>query len=242
MKANSFKSQEFYPLLIKELFDAVMEISEDGTTAHMYICRFDTELEGRDIPFETLRRLMRRGIVADTHGITALTSEVLRTYIHSGTGIRQSYCFSVNASNGIIKHFCLKLVPSGRETLFAVLEKRSSSGEVLTLMQNKTAVNIRISDIYYADYENHSVIIHTKSDRKRFFSVTFPAVAEILTDFGGFLRSYKNCMVNLDKVKCISEDCFIMANNDTIAIPKRRAREIKGAYAEYLSVQKNHQA
>lgn len=242
MKANSFEAQEFYSLLVKELFDAVMEISEDGITAYVYTCRFDTALEGREIPVEQLRRLMHRSIVADTHGITALTSEALRAYIHSGTGVRQSYCFSVNASNGIIGHFCLRLVPSGRKTLIAVLEKRTASGEVLTLMQNKTAVNIRISDIYYADYENHSVIIHTKSDRKRFFSVTFPAVAEILTDFGGFLRSYKNCMVNLDKVKCISEDCFIMANNDTIAIPKRRAREIKGAYAEYLSVRKSHRA
>ena len=102
-------------------------------------------------------------------------------------------------------------------------------------MQNKTAVSIRISDICYVDYENHSVLIHTETEIKRFFSVTFAEVASSLENRGDFLRSYKNCLVNLEKVGRIEDDSFIMKNGDIISIPKRRAREIKGAYAEYVS-------
>ena len=39
----------------------------------------------------------------------------------------------------------------------------------------------------------------------------------------------------MDKVVRVENDSFIMTNNDVIAIPKRRLKEIKNIYKEYLN-------
>lgn len=233
MKATKLR-EEFYSELVRRLFDAVMEISADGGTVYMHICRFAAALEGKEIPFDELKRRIHKRIVTDAGGLTALTSECLKAQARSGN-VKKSYPFSMVTELGVIKRYTLTVLPSGRGSLFAALEENALADETLTLMQNKTAVSIRISDICYVDYENHSVLIHTETEIKRFFSVTFAEVAASLENRGDFLRSYKNCLVNLEKVGRIEDDSFIMKNGDIISIPKRRAREIKGAYAEYVS-------
>ena len=38
----------------------------------------------------------------------------------------------------------------------------------------------------------------------------------------------------MDKVKCIENYLFVMTNNEVISIPKRRLKEIKNIYKEYV--------
>lgn len=236
MEASKLR-EEFCSELVRRLFDAVMEISADGGTVYMHECRLAEEIEGKEFLFDELKRRIHKRIVTDAGGLTALTSEGVRALIRAGS-VKRSYAFSMMTARGAIKRYTLTVVPSGRGTLFAVLEENAAADETLTLMQNKTAVGIRISDICYVDYENHSVLIHTDRETLRFFSVTFAEVAALIEGRGKFLRSYKNCLVNPEKVERVADDSFVMRNGDIISIPKRRAREIKGAYAEYTSARR----
>ena len=107
------------------------------------------------------------------------------------------------------------------------------SDNTITLMFKKNAVNIRLSDILYVDYGNHSVEIHSTGGCSSFFSVSFSDVADRLLKHDNFLRSYKNCLVNMDRIAQVAYDAFIMDNGVSISIPKRRLKEIKKYYDDY---------
>ena len=69
-------------------------------------------------------------------------------------------------------------------------------------------------------------------------TVTFADAAESVLKNRCFLRSYKNCVVNMDRIKGVDGDSFIMDNGDVISIPKRRLRDIKSEYDTYLALRR----
>ena len=143
-------------------------------------------------------------------------------------------CFSALSKKNICGKFVVSLYPqklSGK--IYMTVTDYDRSEHMITLMFKKNAVNIKVSDIYYVDYGNHSVDIHSIHGINNFFSVTFADVADILLKYHNFIRSYKNCIVNMDKISSVDGDSFIMENGDRISIPKRRLKEILQHYRDY---------
>lgn len=144
-------------------------------------------------------------------------------------------CFSIEERRGIFVVYTLTVISDfSRGKYFLTVEKSEKTNDTITFMFKKNAVNVRISDIIYVDYGNHSVEVHTVNEKLSFFSVRFEDAAQRLLEDQCFLRSYKNCIVNMDRIVSYDEDSFMMENNVRISIPKRRKKDIIKAYNDYL--------
>ncbi len=143
-------------------------------------------------------------------------------------------CFTVQEKPKMFVRYVVELIVNSQcDKYFIAVSKVKGLSDTITLMLKKNAVTIKLSDIIYVDYGNHSVEMHCTSGNESFFSVCFSDVAEKLLKNQNFLRSYKNCIVNMDRVKCVDDDSFIMDNGVRISIPKRRLRQILKEYNDY---------
>ena len=162
--------------------------------------------------------------------ITAL-SEVYNS------GIEKKVCFTVQPKPNIYDKYTIAFYPDKHERkIYMTVVDYELTDNIITLMFKKNAVNIRLSDIFYVDYGNHSVEIHTADGQTGFFSVSFSDVADRLLKHSNFLSSYKNCIVNMDRIKEVTSDSFVLDNDEIISIPKRRLKEIKNKYNNYQMI------
>lgn len=144
-------------------------------------------------------------------------------------------CFKVSEKKGIFATFTLTArFDFSKKKYYLTVEKSALANDTITFMFKKNAVNVNLSDIIYVDYGNHSVEVHTASGKMSFFSVRFEDAARTLLDNQNFLRSYKNCIVNMDRIISYDDDSFLMENDVHISIPKRRKKDILKAYNDYL--------
>lgn len=144
-------------------------------------------------------------------------------------------CFKVLEKKGILTTFTFKArFDFTKKKYYLTVEKSAAANETVTFMFKKNAVNVKLSDIIYVDYGNHSVEVHTAGGKMSFFSVRFEDAAKILLENQNFLRSYKNCIVNMDRIISYEKDAFLMENDVHISIPKRRKKDILKAYNDYL--------
>ncbi len=146
-------------------------------------------------------------------------------------------CFTVEENHGIFVRYTATVNSSAANMKhFLTVSKSEQTLETITLMFKKNSVDVKLSDIIYVDYGNHSVEVHTTSGKLSFFSVRFGDAAARLLENQNFLRSYKNCIVNMDRIVSYDEDSFIMENDVRISIPKRRKKEILKVYNDYLFI------
>lgn len=146
----------------------------------------------------------------------------------------KKFCFTVQTNHNIYSRYTIALYPDKHKgKIYMTVAVNEQTDNIITLKHKKNETNINLSDIYYVDYGNHSVEIHTVNGHMSFFSVSFSDVAERLLKHENFLRSYKNCIVNMDRIAYVSGDSFVLDNGVSIAIPKRRLKEIKKYYDDY---------
>ena len=114
------------------------------------------------------------------------------------------------------------------------MREAENTEDIITFHLKKSTVNFNINDIIYVGYGNHCVEIHKTEECINMFSISFADAADVFLKHKNFIRSYKNCLVNMDKVKYVDNDLFVMDNGEVISIPKRRLKEIKKIYSEYV--------
>ena len=232
---NSDREVGFYEELVTSIYVAAGKVSLSRQSLSFAVCMGEYFPENKELSLSHVLGKLSAVVVNDT---------VLR---HFGTHALEHLCTSgvlernvnmtVRRDDGDAVNAVVTLYPSKdkQDVLFTV-KRLPSQRNSITLMLNKHAETIHFADILYVDSGNHCVDIHTLSQTTSFFSTTFSHVSEILLKNPRFLRSYKNCIVNMDKVKCIDKDMFLMSNGDFIPIPKRRFRQIKQSYEEYAAL------
>lgn len=168
--------------------------------------------------------------------IAGLLSESSLCEILEGEVVKKT-CFKVQRKHNIYNKYVVSFYPvKHNESIYVTVADNEYTDNTITLMFKKNAVNIRLSDILYVDYGNHSVDVHSIQGMSSFFSVSFSDVADMLLKHDNFLRSYKNCIVNMDRIISITEDSFIIENGESISIPKRRLKEIKKYFEDYRTI------
>ena len=232
---NNDRDVSFYEELVTSIYVAAGKVSLSRQSLLFSVCDKAYFPENKELSLSHVLGKLSSVVVNDT---------VLR---HFGTQSLEYLCVSgipernvnmtLRRDDGDAVNAVVTLYPSKdkQDVLFTV-KKLPSQRNSITLMLNKHAETIHFADILYVDSGNHCVDIHTLSGTTSFFSTTFSHVSEILLKNPRFLRSYKNCIVNMDKVRCIDKDMFLMVNGDFIQIPKRRLRQIKQSYEEYAAL------
>ncbi len=226
-------TEKFYTEFANCMFDAVVKI--DPYKGEVYVGSFKSTpaFRGNTYTFEQAITYLRGRLVIDTNNVCLVTIEELKKLLEKKIG-RKRYRFSAFIKPNIAKKYDLFLAPDEENgVIFGGVKPCTVYENTITFMTKKTAASFNISDVVYVGYGNHCVEIHTESGQNNMFNISFNDAAEILLDHDCFVRSYKNCIVNMDNVVEIDDDAFVMNNGDYLTIPKRRLKEIKNIYNEY---------
>lgn len=222
--------ENFYTQLVKSVFLLTGEIIIDENDAVFKFYNARSDLNPGTLSFEGLKKLFADRIVTDLNGIVKLSKNDFLS-LNSA----KSYNFCAETRPKIVKRYTAIIYPSGEKgRLFFTMREAENTEDIITFHLKKSTVNFNISDILYVGYGNHCVEIHKTEECINMFSISFADAADVFLKHKNFIRSYKNCLVNMDKVKYIDNDLFVMDNGEVISIPKRRLKEIKKNYEEYV--------
>ena len=105
------------------------------------------------------------------------------------------------------------------------------------LLLNIDGMNISIPyrNIFYVDIEdNHKLCVHL-TDKKIFATDSYATICDILLKDERFLECYHRIILNMDYVKQMKEDDFVLINDTLVPISKRKKKEVKVKYIRYFA-------
>ena len=138
----------------------------------------------------------------------------------------ESYC--VDASFYLVKPFSQNMV----HTMVQKLIKVDSRLSLFITLPNDRKLYLR--DIIYGEYINHKIFIHTKSRNDISFRMSFGNFLELISPFSFLISCCKGIIVNLYEVINKENNCFILSDNSTIPISRRKIKEINNVYADFI--------
>ncbi len=94
-------------------------------------------------------------------------------------------------------------------------------------------LRVPISGVLYTEYNNHRVTFHMLGIAPRTFYMTQGEAEDMLLPHKGFCVVTKGCIVNFAKVASIGANELIMQNGESIAVARRRFKEIENEYTRY---------
>lgn len=229
----------FYADLTKTVLFAASEIIPAKGIVRVHHLRNTRHIRdgGAEYPLHALLEDLKTRVMLDGSGLFDMDAEDFAALLHAG--VQKNFLVTMEELPNIIHRYLLVLVPVREKgSIYVIVMENAENDEAITLMVKKAPQLFRSQDIIYVDYGNHSVEIHGEGTIQRFFSVSFADVAETLLRKPNFIRSYKNCVVNMDYVRNIEHDAFMLTNGENVAIPKRRLKAICDAYEEYAAFNK----
>ncbi len=141
-----------------------------------------------------------------------------------------------------VRAFDYLVKPYQYERLQWTMERFAKESQIVTrYIQIKTGRIYRkvlLSDIIYADYDNHYIQIHTAKEMLRSY-MPFGELAEMLQEYPQFLYCYRNCIINMDEVTVYENGDFVMSNQERIPVYRKLRTAMKQAYADYIFAKMN---
>lgn len=123
--------------------------------------------------------------------------------------------------------------PIIKEELFRIMSdavgqinRNNNVPYVTFLSENKSAINLAVTDIYYFEYCNRKIKIVTKDK-------TYTCIHEKISDIArkmlpyGFAMSHQSFVVNLYQVEAINEQMVLMKNGKKVYLAQKRASTIR---------------
>lgn len=105
----------------------------------------------------------------------------------------------------------------------------------IILPVDRINISVPFKKIFYADIdENHRLCVHLQ-ERKIVTTMTYLECFAILSEDTRFLECYHRIIVNMDFIKFMDKDDFILKDGSIIPISQRKKREVKSKYMSYLT-------
>ncbi|MCL2047727.1 MAG: LytTR family DNA-binding domain-containing protein [Defluviitaleaceae bacterium] len=141
--------------------------------------------------------------------------------------------FGVDAAHYIRK-------PISREEVAAVLEKcgklLSKKGCFIPIKSNRDIKKVYLAELLYTEvYHNTCRIVTLNGEIK--IRQTMSEIERLIRDTESgahFVRCHQSYLVNLDFVKEVTDNCFVMENRDIVIIRRSDRTAIKAAFEDYL--------
>jgi DNA-binding LytR/AlgR family response regulator len=92
---------------------------------------------------------------------------------------------------------------------------------------------VDVSSIYYVESRNHTLTFHTKDGEFASYG-TMQRMEQELSESGAFYRCNKGCLVNLEHVDAIRENCAIVGK-DTLPISRGKKAGMMSALVSYVN-------
>ena len=164
-----------------------------------------------------------RGIIEANPGASIILASNDEGYAIEG--------FEIRAFDYILKPYSPERL---QKTLFLFNEKYKNKDSYITIKERRLTKKINIDEILYADYNNHYIYIHGRSDTSRAY-IPFAEFSEMLLCYPRFLYCYRNCLVNMDKISKIERLDFLLENGERTPIFRKSHNEVKQKYLNYKS-------
>ncbi|MEG2087942.1 MAG: LytTR family DNA-binding domain-containing protein [Angelakisella sp.] len=136
-----------------------------------------------------------------------------------------------------VRAFYYILKPYRHAEIAAVLglleEHLQKSSRYITVKEGREQCKILLSDILYVDQSNHYVQIHTESAIIS-THMRFQEMEQQLLLYREFYSCYRCLLVNMNKIQKVDEFFFLLCNGEYVPINRKRVREIKTYYTDYV--------
>ena len=104
----------------------------------------------------------------------------------------------------------------------------------IEVLSDRLSVRIYLKEIIYVESFDKTLFIHTTKETFKTF-MRLPELEKRLAQQGGtFLRTHRSYLLNMNHIKRIDQNDFIMQNNKAIPIRKADKLAIKQVYRDYL--------
>jgi len=104
----------------------------------------------------------------------------------------------------------------------------------LSLRVNGAWSHIAVDDIMYVESEGHNLLFYLCSGGRFAVSGSLKQYWQLLDVYANFLRCHQSYILNLDYVKEIKNEYFVLQDSGTISVSRRYRKEARIYYSEYL--------
>lgn len=133
------------------------------------------------------------------------------------------------------KHYLRKpITADGIHRMFGRLNLEEVEKNRITTLPDGHTVKLR--NILYTDYSNHTVTIHIKYEKPHRFRISHTEVENHLMPHGYFYAPCKGIIVNLYEVKTYDETdgSFVLKTGEVIPVVRRKQKDAKETYTKFL--------
>lgn len=121
------------------------------------------------------------------------------------------------------------------KTFEHIFPKLCKNNPEITLNSDGSLIKVPYRNIFYIDINgNHHLSIHL-ADKTLCVANSYSEVWEILSKDDRFLECYHRVIVNMDYIKSMASDDFILLNDESVPISQRKKKEVKVKYMRYFA-------
>ena len=122
------------------------------------------------------------------------------------------------------------------KTFEHIFPKIASKNSELVLNVNGANIAVRLRNILYVDIDyRHHLCIYLADGKKFITKNTYSEIAQILLADERFLECYHRIIINMDYIKSMESDDFILMDSTSIPISQRKKRDVKVKYMRYFA-------
>lgn len=125
------------------------------------------------------------------------------------------------------------LKPVKKDELSAALDKWFEVNKMITVTSNRVKVSIPVSEIIYCELKDRNAQLHLTFDRTICAGREFPAISTDLLKDDRFLDCYQGIIVNMNYIKDMLNEDFILKNDEKIPFRKRDKTQLKTRFFNY---------
>lgn len=105
----------------------------------------------------------------------------------------------------------------------------------ISLRVDRVEISVPYKNFLYADIDEHHLLRVHLPEREIVTTMTYLECQSILSEDARFLECYHRIIINMDYVKSMGKENFIMKDGTIIPISKRKMKEVKVKYMSYLA-------
>ncbi|MCD8214668.1 MAG: LytTR family DNA-binding domain-containing protein [Clostridiales bacterium] len=134
-----------------------------------------------------------------------------------------------------VQAFDYLVKPAESERIGKIMDRllKLKEENIITIKQNRYDIKIPVNKVMYAEARNHNVDIFTTEGKYSTY-MAFKNLLDLFSPFSGFINCRRGVIVNLDMVKGISRNYFILKDGTKIFISRNKITEAKKLYADFI--------
>lgn len=137
--------------------------------------------------------------------------------------------FELHISDYLVKPIPFEKFKNAMDYICKSIETQAA---YIKVKESRLMVKILLDDIYYTDYYNHYIQIHTKHRMYRTY-MRFDEFSAVLLRHPQFLCCYRNCIVNMDNVVSLDKSEVELCTGERLPIMRGQKAQIHQQFADY---------